>query len=327
MSATLTADLYAPVAPGLAATERLLRELFDAEPPSIQELIGQMSRYGGKRLRPALVHLTGGLVGPPGAELPLVAAIVECLHVASLLHDDVLDGADTRRSVDTINALHGNEVPVLLGDLVYARAFSATLEMSTLHAARELAFASLSICRGEIEQSFFRFHTPDDEERYYRIIQGKTAVLYGAACALGPLYSGGSREQAETLRQFGRNLGLAFQIIDDCLDIVGDERIVGKSLGTDLETGKITLPILRLARRLPVARRARFEEVLFAPVDRSRRDLLREEFAEVDDVVAECQREANGHVERCTALLEGFEDGPERASLAALCGFVLARRH
>ena len=326
MTVTQAADLYAPVAAGMAATERALRDLLSEEPESIQALVAQMSRYGGKRLRPALVHLTGGLVGEPEDDLPLIAAIVECLHVASLLHDDVLDGADTRRQVDTINALHGNEIPVLLGDLVYARAFSATLEFSTLHAARELAHASLSICRGEIEQSFFRFHSPDDEDRYYRIIRGKTAVLYGAACALGPLYSGGTRAQAEALRAFGMNLGLAFQIIDDCLDIIGDELVVGKSLGTDLETGKITLPILRLARRLDPVRRKRFEEILFAPIEGSRRDVLRAEF-DLTEVLAECQAEANGHVNRCVEALQPFPDCPEKASLSALCSFVLGRRH
>jgi octaprenyl-diphosphate synthase len=326
MSLAQATDLYAPVAEGLAATERCLQDMFTDEPESVRALLGHVNRYGGKRLRPALVHLCAGAVGGRTDELALIGAIVESLHLASLLHDDVLDVADTRRQVSTLNALHGNEVPILLGDLVYAGAFALSLTLSSPHASRELAAASQAIVRGEIDQSFFCFSADLDEARYLRVIRDKTAALYAASCSLGARYGGGSEAQVRVLRAFGQDLGMAFQIIDDCLDLVGDERVVGKSLGTDLETGKITLPVIRLGLRLTGADRARLDGLLRGEVQGRRRDALRAAF-DLDVAVAECQAEANGYVSRCVQVAGQLPDGPERRSLQVLCDFVLNRSH
>jgi octaprenyl-diphosphate synthase len=289
-------------------------------------LCQHLTRFGGKRLRPALVHLTAGMVGRATDEHAIIGAIVEALHMASLLHDDVLDGADTRRQVATLNALHGNEIPILLGDVLYSRAFALSLELTTLHAARELAVASEAICRGEIEQSFLRFQLDVPESAYFDVIRAKTAQLYSTACSLGARYAGGTDAQVYALSRFGFDLGMGFQIIDDCLDIVGDERVVGKSLGTDLETGKITLPILRLARRLSGDQLQRYRTLIMSDVEGSRRDALRAAF-DIDGIVAECQAEANTFVERCVATLQPFADGPEKRSLLSVCRFVLARTY
>jgi len=326
MSLVQSTDLYAPVAAGLAATERCLADMFVDEPESVRGLLDHVNRYGGKRLRPALVHLCAGAAGRSTDEHPLLGAIVESLHLASLLHDDVLDVADTRRKVATLNALNGNEVPILLGDLVYARAFALSLTLSSLHASRELAAASQAIVRGEIDQSFFCFSNDLDEARYLRVIRDKTAALYAASCSLGARYAGGSEAQVRALRGFGQDLGMAFQIIDDCLDVVGDEEVVGKSLGTDLETGKVTLPVIRLGRRLGAADRVRLDGLLRGPVPGRRRDALRAAF-DLDDVVAECQTEANAYVSRCVQVAGQLPDGPERHSLQILCDFVLNRSH
>jgi octaprenyl-diphosphate synthase len=326
VSLAQAADVFAPVAEGMAATERCLARLFDEEPASVRALMAQASRFGGKRLRPALVHLAAGATGTATAEHALLGAIVESLHLASLLHDDVLDSADTRRQVPTLNAMHGNEIPILLGDLVYARAFGLSLTLSTPHAAHELAATSQAIVRGEIDQSFFRFSDELDEARYLRIIRDKTASLYAASCDLGARYAGAAEGQVRALRGFGLDLGMAFQIVDDCLDLVGDERVVGKSLGTDLETGKITLPIIRLARGLPAGERARLERILLGEIDGSRRDALRGAF-DVEASVAECQAEANVYVERCVETARSLTEGRARRSLLALCEFVLTRNH
>jgi len=326
MSLAQAADLFAPVAEGLAATERLLSEMHRDESPAVRELLDHVGRFGGKRLRPALVHLCGGAAGRRSDEHALLGAVVESLHLASLLHDDVLDHADTRRQVPTLNAMHGNEVPILLGDLIYARAFGLSLTLSTPHAARELAATSQEIVRGEIEQSFFRFSDDLDETRYLRVIRGKTAALYASSCGLGARYGGADEATVRGMSGFGLDLGTAFQIIDDCLDVVGDERVVGKSLGTDLETGKITLPVIRLARRLDAGGRARLDRLLRGEVQGSRRDALRSAF-ELEPVVAECQQVANGYIQRCMAAARTLGDGPERRSLLALCGFVLTRSH
>jgi len=326
VSLVQAADLFAPVADGMAATERWLVEMFHDEPESVRDLLAHVSRYGGKRLRPALVHLCGRATGRATDEHALLGAVVESLHLASLLHDDVLDAADTRRQMATLNALHGNEVPILLGDLVYARSFALSLTLSTPFAARELAETSQAIVRGEIDQSFFRFSGDLDEARYLRVIRDKTAALYATSCSLGARYAGASEAQVRALRAFGLDLGTAFQIIDDCLDVVGDESVVGKSLGTDLETGKITLPIIRLARRLRGADLARLDELLRGEVSGSRRVALRAAF-DLDAAVAECHAEANAHIARCVQAVGQIPDGPERHSLLTLCEFVLGRSH
>ncbi len=326
MSLAQAADVFAPVRDGMAATERVLAELFATDTEAVRSLCTHVGQFGGKRLRPALVHLCAGLAGRPTGEHATIGAIVETLHMASLLHDDVLDGADTRRQVATLNALHGNEVPILLGDVLYSRAFRMSLDLSTLDAARELAATSEAICRGEIEQSFLRFRTDIDEASYFGVIRDKTASLYATSCSLGARYAGGTDAEVRALARFGRELGMAFQIVDDCLDVVGDERIVGKSLGTDLETGKVTLPVIRLARRLEGEPARRFRELLVGDVPGSRRDRLREEF-DLDGVVAECQQEANVYIQRCVGTLQPFGDGPEKQSLLGLCTFVLSRSH
>ncbi|MGQ0551861.1 MAG: polyprenyl synthetase family protein [Planctomycetota bacterium] len=327
MSSVKVATLYAPVASGMAGTERVLKELLSSESAAVTALCDHVGTYSGKRLRPALVHLCGGLVGRTTEEHAAIGAVIEALHLSSLLHDDVLDEADTRRRVPTLNALHGNEIPILLGDLLYSRAFTVTLGLSTPHASRELAHASEAICRGEIDQGFLRFDLDAGEDPYFAVIRDKTATLYGTACSLGARYAGGTEAEVRQLRQFGFDLGMAFQIIDDCLDVIGDEGLVGKSLGTDLETGKVTLPALRLSRRLAAEDRARFKALLTGagePGAGSRRERLRAAF-DFDAVVAECQQEANTYITRCQAALAPFKDGPEKDSLLGICSFVLAR--
>lgn len=324
MSLVRSADVLASIQEPMAATERALADLLASDSEALAGLSAHLERYGGKRLRPALVHLSASLLGEPNEQHVLIGAVIEALHMASLLHDDVLDEADTRRGASTLNALHGNQVPVLLGDYVYARAFAATLTLPTLDAARVLAAASQSVCAGEIEQSHFRASASFDEEKYFEVIRGKTAALFEAAGELGVLYAGGSASESRRMARFGMRLGMAFQIIDDCLDIVGDEDVVGKSLGTDLETGKITLPILKLAASVADDRRARLRELLFGEVSGSRREALLAEF-DLTEAVATSQAVADDFVRECQALLDDFPDTAARKSLHGICDFVLAR--
>ena len=315
-----------PVLAELALAENELANMFADESEAVKDMAGQANQYGGKRVRPILVMLCGGMVGTRTHEHTKLAAIVEILHMASLMHDDVLDEADTRRQVTTLNALYGNQLPILMGDLVYTRAFSLSISLSTLHAAHVLARASEAICLGEIEQSFLRYSRDYDESRYYRVIELKTGELFGASCELGARYAGGTDEQTEALREFGESLGMGFQIIDDCLDIVGDEGVVGKSLGTDLETGKVTLPIIRLAQTLDDAGKERLRHVLYGDIEGRRRDLLAETF-DLDPIVARCQEEATDWVRKSLAKLDMFDEGPEKSSLRDICTFIINRTY
>jgi len=322
----LTREFMAPIQAGMAETDRILREeIFVDESEAVVKLMEHIGQFSGKRLRPALVHLCGGLVGGGRLhELAACGAMIEALHMATLLHDDVLDGARVRRKVPTLNALHGNEVPVLLGDIIYARTFDLSLRLPTLVAANEISRMTQDVCRGEIDQNFFRLEGNLDEQRYIRIVRAKTGAMFRTACYLGIHYANGTQEQAATMARFGLDAGAAFQIIDDCLDVVGDEDVAGKSLGTDLETGKLTLPVIRLHETLDAPRRARLQEVVSGPMEGNRREVLRREF-DLDAVVASCHEEADRFLHGCLDLLRTFDDGPERQSLVDLCLFVLER--
>lgn len=323
----LAQDLMEPVLDGMAETDRILREeILTDDTESVLSLFQHVSQFSGKRLRPAMVHLCGGLVNGRNHELAVIGAMLEALHMATLLHDDVLDHAKMRRKVPTLNALHGNQVPVLLGDMIYARTFDLSLKLPTLVAAREMSLMTQDLCRGEIDQSFFRFDGHPDEERYYRVIKGKTAAMFKSSCFLGIHYGGGTDEQAATMARFGIEIGTAFQIIDDCLDVVGDERVAGKSLGTDLETGKVTLPVIRLARELDAAGVAKLKTLLNDPNPGDRRARLRDEFP-IDAAVRECHEEADNHLRGCIATLDDFPEGPARQSMVGLCTFVLERSY
>ena len=324
----LKQDIMEPVRAGMAESDRILREeLFVDDSADIARLMDHMSQFSGKRLRPALVHLCGGLVGGRNYELATIGAMLEALHMATLLHDDVLDGAEKRRKVPTLNAEHGNLLPILLGDLIYARTFDLSLRLPTLDAAFQLSHMTQAVCRGEIEQGFFRFDGGQpDEERYFRIIRGKTGQMFKTACELGVKYAGGTESQARTMAEWGLDVGTAFQISDDCLDVVGDEKVAGKSLGTDLETGKVTLPVIRLARGLDDARREDLRKLLCGEVEGSRRELLRTDFA-LEEAVVECHEEANIYLRKCIASLDEFPSGPERQSLLDMCTFILERSY
>jgi len=321
------ASIVAPIAEGMAETDRVLSQvLFVGDTESVARIMAHVSHLSGKRLRPALVHLCGRLVGGESEELATIGAIMEALHMATLLHDDVLDEATVRRQVPTLNHMAGNQVPVLLGDLLYARAFDLSLSLSTTRAAHEISTMTQKLCRGEIEQSYFRFDGKPNEERYFRVIRGKTASMFHTSCLLGVLYGGGSEDQARAMAEFGLGLGVAFQIIDDCLDVVGDEELAGKSLGTDLETGKVTLPIIRLASHLDEAGLEQLSQLVNGDPEGDRRVELRRRF-DLDAAVDECHEEADRQLRRCLSILDDFTDGAPRRSLAELCTFVLERSH
>ncbi len=226
----------------------LHRDLLPAS-EELRPLIDHVSRYRGKQLRPALVFLAGRLFEEPGPAHFTCAKVVELIHMATLVHDDVLDDAQVRRQSLTVNRLHGNEVPVLLGDYIYALAFQMSLRLKDLTCSRLLSDVTRVICQGEITQSLHRLAADWTEEHYYRVIGDKTASLYAAACKLGVHYAAAEPTLSDTMWEFGYRLGMAFQIVDDCLDLCGEEAVVGKSLGTDLTTGKLTLPLLYLKRR------------------------------------------------------------------------------
>lgn len=322
-------DLTALVRPQL---ERLNRELvLDLQPGhrEMQPMVELVARYRGKQLRGAMVFLAGMAVrgaehaaGLPDSLLH-VAKVVELLHTATLVHDDVLDTAAVRRRIPTVNAMHGVETAVLLGDYLYAKAFHMAVLLDDPVCARWLAETVRVICQGEITQILHRFDFHWSEARYFQVIADKTASLYGAACRLGGHYAGGSEARLCALEQYGLELGIAFQIVDDCLDLDGDEAVVGKSLGTDLSKGKLTLPLLYLLHREPEARQ-RLQQVTGLD-EREGLRRLRREFP-LDAAVAYAMAEAQRRIAKATDCLAALPPGQGRDALQQIATFVLARR-
>lgn len=298
----------------------------------LRPLIEHVSRYRGKQLRPALVFLAGRLFEAPGTAHFTCAKVVELIHMASLIHDDVLDDAQVRRQSLTVNRLHGNEVPVLLGDYIYALAFQMSLRLSDLTCSRLLSDVTRVICQGEITQSLHRLAADWTEEQYYQVIGDKTASLYAAACKLGAHYAGAGRNLADDLWEFGYRLGMAFQIVDDCLDLCGEEAIVGKSLGTDLTTGKLTLPLLYLKNQGADGGRqlvALMTNGADCPdgngAHTSLRERLRREF-DVDGAVSWSLAQARGFAGAAREVLEDLPASRAREAMARVADYVVDRR-
>jgi octaprenyl-diphosphate synthase len=261
----------------------------------------------------------GGL----GDDVITVAKVVELLHTATLVHDDVLDSATIRRRIPTVNQMAGVEVAVLLGDYIYAKAFHMAVQLPDPTAARWLAETVRVICQGEITQVIHRFDFAWTEARYFQVIADKTASLYAATCRLGGHYCGGSESRLRALEEYGLELGIAFQIVDDCLDLDGDERVVGKSLGTDLSKGKITLPLLYLLQR-DGGNGERLRSVLgIGEAEALRR--LRADFP-LEHAIAYAMEEAQRRIAKAQASLSVLPAGPARDGLHQIAAFVLNRR-
>jgi octaprenyl-diphosphate synthase len=269
-----SADPYAPIAADLEATERILRDSLSNSRPGVAELMGYLGNYRGKRLRPALLLLTARACGQVNASHHLLAAVVEMIHTATLVHDDVLDDAVIRRHAPTINASWGNQASILLGDYLFTHAFHLTSTLGQARACQIIGESTNRLCAGELHQVCQRGNLELSEEDYFDIIDGKTAELTSCCCRLGALYSGVAEDVVERLARYGRYLGLAFQIADDLLDLVGEERAVGKSLGTDLEQRKLTLPLIRLLQQAPAEEGGMLRQLLTRPGNHKREILV-----------------------------------------------------
>lgn len=248
--------------PHLYSVEERIRQqarVFDA---AVEGYAAYAINSGGKRLRPALALLAGGATGKISSSHVDLAVILELIHVATLVHDDIMDGAETRREQPTANAKWGNSLSVLLGDCLFAHALRLSTNFSNSEISRRIADASADVCQGEIIQTQRRFDLKLTTTDYYKIIEMKTAALFAVACELGAFISESSPEVISALRTFGTKLGIAYQVYDDLLDIAGDEEDAGKTLGTDLQKGKLTLPVILLLQSADDPCRQRVRELL-----------------------------------------------------------------
>jgi octaprenyl-diphosphate synthase len=292
-------------------------------------LVRQVAEYivasGGKRLRPALVLLSAGALGYVGHHHHELAAVVEFIHTATLLHDDVVDESALRRGRDTANALFGNAASVLVGDFLYSRAFQMMLSVNDLRVMQILADATNVIAEGEVLQ-LMNCHNADIEvEDYLQVIRFKTAKLFEAAARLGALLGGASPQVEDGLARYGMHLGTAFQLIDDVLDYSGDESATGKHLGDDLAEGKPTLPLIHVLQH---GNAAQVACVRHAIESGGRADFVGVMAAIRDtDALAVTRRQAEAEVEKAMAALAGLNASNYREALLELSLFAVARDH
>lgn len=312
----------------------LVRQLFAQELTSsldcVNDLVMHVEQYRGKMLRPTLVLVTAMATSDDGVTVHdahrQLAAVVEMVHMATLVHDDVLDEAAVRRGGKTVNDLRGNETAVMLGDYLISHAYHLCSSMDTPTAARVISAATNQVCEGELHQLANRENWDLDQDTYFQIIRDKTACLCGTCCQLAAIFHDVPAAGADELNAYGEKLGLAFQIIDDVLDLTGSEDTVGKTLGLDLRKGKLTLPLIHL---LQTGARESVVEV--------RRLLMHER--ESDDAVARIRElldrhgavayatdVARGLIDHAKQSLSGIRDNAARDLLAEMADAVLTRK-
>lgn len=245
--------------------------------PAIEGYVTYAIGGRGKRLRPLVALLSGGATGAITSAHVDLAVIVELIHIATLVHDDIMDEAERRRAQPTVNARWGNSLSVLLGDCLFAQALNLSTNFDNTDVCRAIARAAREVCSGEIIQTQRRFDLHLGIEDYLRIIEMKTGSLFATAAELGAILNGTEPEVSRALKDFGRKIGTAYQIYDDCLDIAGNETDIGKTLGTDLRHGKLTLPVLMLLSSAPSADRERYCELILSEKSNAITKLLRME--------------------------------------------------
>jgi octaprenyl-diphosphate synthase len=316
--------LYAPVAAEMAAAEDLLRSQLTSDDPFVDGLVKHAFRLGGKRLRPALLLLSAKAIGKATRSHVVLATVVEMIHTATLVHDDVLDEASLRRHADTINARNDNEASVLVGDFLFTHAFALASSLETTFACQTIGRATNTVCAGELRQVGSRGNFDLTEAEYLSIIEAKTAELCACCCLLGAHYAGATPACAAALSRFGRNLGIAFQIADDLLDLVGDEQAMGKSLGTDLEKQKPTLPVIHLlAEQAPAERRELVD--LATSADRAARQRLRSRL-ERNGALVYTRAMAERYAAAARAEIRDLPPSPARDVLTTLTELVVSRQ-
>jgi octaprenyl-diphosphate synthase len=313
------------IAGDMQAIDRVIRSRLHSDVPLIRQVAEYIIGGGGKRLRPSLVVLSAGAFGYQGIRHHELAAVIEFIHTATLLHDDVVDESALRRGQATANSLFGNAASVLVGDFVYSRAFQMMVEAGSMRILEVLAEATNIIAEGEVLQ-LMNCHNPDiEEEGYLQVIRCKTAKLFEAATRIGALLGGASQQAEAAMARYGAHLGTAFQLIDDVLDYSGDHTVIGKNVGDDLAEGKPTLPLIHAMRtgteaQVAAVRRAieaggldELPAVLEAIRDTGALDYARER--------------ARAEAQLARDELEGLADTRQREFLIQLADFSVTRNY
>lgn len=307
------------------SVNQVILDRMQSEIPLIPALAGHLISGGGKRMRPMLTLAGAELVGYHGTRHHLLAAAVEFIHTATLLHDDVVDGSDTRRGKETANIVFGNPATILVGDFLFSRAFELMVEDGSLKVLKILSGASAIIAQGEVDQLVAARKVDTGEERYLSIIESKTAVLFAAACRISAVVAEKDEAQENALNDYGRNLGIAFQLVDDAIDYDTGTVDMGKDRGDDFREGKMTLPtILAYARGTEEERR--FWRDAIAGFCVEDKDLAHAtDLIHKHNGVEDTRERARLYAQRACEALAIFPDNKARQALVQAAQFAVAR--
>lgn len=314
--------LIAPIAEDMKAVDAVIRERLNSEVVLIRTIGDYIIGAGGKRMRPAMVLMVARALGYQGTDHQLLAAVVEFIHTATLLHDDVVDESDLRRGRDTANAVFGNAASVLVGDYLYSRSFEMMVEAGSMRIMQILSEATTVIAEGEVLQ-LLNVHDPDvSEERYLQVVRYKTAKLFEAAAQVGAVLAGATPEQEEAAAAYGRHVGTAFQLIDDVLDYSGDAAALGKNVGDDLREGKPTLPLIRVMEMGTPEQR----ELIRKAIETGDADFTAVEAAiRETDALGHTRRAAEAEAKKAFDALSCYPASIFQKSLLEFCSFAVQR--
>ncbi|MFC3174542.1 polyprenyl synthetase family protein [Novosphingobium bradum] len=321
------APLLALTAPGMNAVNAIILDRMQSEIPLIPALAGHLISGGGKRMRPMLTIAGAALCDYQGTRHHKLAAAVEFIHTATLLHDDVVDGSDMRRGKETANIVYGNPATVLVGDFLFTRSFELMVEDGSLKVLKILSSASSIIAEGEVDQLTAQRKVETGEEHYLQIIGAKTAALFAAATRIAAVVAERSEAEEQALDAYGRNLGIAFQLVDDAIDYDSEASEMGKGKGDDFRDGKMTLPVI-LAYARGTAEERQFWQDAIAGFTTADEDLAHAValIAKYDTVSATRER-ARHYAQRAIDAIAGFPAGPARSAMAEAAEFAVARRY
>ena len=304
----------------------ILRNM-QSDVPLIPQLAGYLIAAGGKRIRPLLTLASTRIFGYRGPRPYALAASVEFIHTATLLHDDVVDESEERRGKEAANLVFGNQASVLVGDFLFSRAFQLMVGDGSLDVLRILSDAAAIIAQGEVMQLSTANNLATTYEQYEQVIKAKTAALFAAACEIGPMIAGEDKSAAAALCEFGMNLGMAFQVADDVLDYAADEKTLGKRVGDDFREGKMTAPVILALKDADETERAFWQRTM-ADKKQNDGDLARaQSLLKKNDALKRGLDLARGYAEKAREALAEAPDGPIRACLEDVVTFTVERAY
>jgi octaprenyl-diphosphate synthase len=325
-SATATLiQLFEPIRDHLSEVEREFARHVQSQVSVIPAIGTYIQDGGGKRIRPAVLLMAARMAGSAGERAVSYASVIEFIHTATLVHDDIIDDADLRRGRDAVHTRYGNHITVLFGDFLYLKSMSLALSHDALDIVRLLCDVTLRIVEGEIYQLTKTGAVDLSEEEHFDIVRRKTALLFAGSAKIGGMLGSATREQQEALWDYGLNIGMAFQIVDDLLDFTGDQDALGKPVGGDLQEGKMTLPVIHLYATENERARALLRRVV------GDRSVSVDDWREIRSLLAQArsldyaQRTAASFVERAKKALQAFPPSDARDALLYLPDYVVSR--